>query len=817
MPLLTAVLLSALAAAVALAIHYRRQQPKAVERFRRLLEQSEERYRKLYENSPIGIYRTTPDGRVLLANPALLWMLGCGSLEELSRWVLENHGLAPGGDRALFRAELERNGEILGRETLWSTCDSRAIFVRENTRVVRDAFGKVLYYEGTVDDVTDKKRAEAALAEADAKFEAVIRHSPLAIVAADADGHVTSWNPSAEHMFGWSESEVLGQYPPIVEDERELKEWLEDCRAGSVLEGEAWTVQRKDGTTLEVSVWTEAMRDASGELNGIVSMIADNSERRRNELQVRESEQRYHDLFENASDVIFALDLEGRFTSMNKAGEQASGFSRTELLSMKMVDVLAPGQAAFAVQKLEEKLAGGPSRPIELFCLKKDGGPLYLEIMARLIFQEGRPAGVHGIARNITERKAWQAKLEQYAEELRLKNEALSKALAAAREATEAKSRFLANMSHEIRTPMNGVLGMSELLLATELSTEQSEYVAAVKFSAEFLLVILNDILDISKIEAGKLELHYAPFAIRDIVGGVMALLLPQARDKKLELRSSIDERVPKALRGDEARLRQVLTNLAANAVKFTETGSVDIRLEVEQEDAEWAALRCTVEDTGIGIPPEQASRLFESFTQGDSSTTRRYGGTGLGLAISKQLIETMGGQVGFESEQGRGSKFWFRVKIEKQPDTVLKPEPEASGRGHAGVRSPGGAPARILLADDNEVNRRIALRMLEQAGYQVEAVPNGRRAVEEALSGRFQLVLMDVHMPEMDGFEATRAIRSAEGEARRTPVVAMTARAMPEDREKCLAAGMDDHLPKPVRRAELEAAVERWLKVSGL
>ena len=512
MSLLSAILAVALAIAATAVVCLWTGRLKPRRRWDSQLPEPETRYRQLLDNAPIGIYRTAPCGRILMVNPALVWMLGFGSSDELvGRGVLEC-GAAPRYSRDEFKAELERTGEILGREAEWYTYDGRSIIVRENVRVVRDSSGAVLYYEGTVDDITDRKQAEAALAEANAKLGTLISHSPLAVIATDAQGRVTSWNASAKRMLGWCEEEALGQPLPIVDSVDELESWLTDCRAGTVPQREEWTVQSKNGTPLEASVWTGALHDAAGAFGGTVSMIADNTERRRSQAQVQESEQRYRDLFENAGDIVFSIDLEGNFTAINKAGELACGYSRAELLRMSMLDILAPGQETEVRQTIQEKLAGAPPRALELLCLHKDGSPLYLEITTRLLFRDGHPVGLDGIARNITERKAWQSEMEQYAGKLHRINGELSVALATAREATEAKSRFLANMSHEIRTPMNGVLGMTELMLATPLNPEQREYAETVRVSADALLVILNDILDISKIEAGKLELCDAPF-----------------------------------------------------------------------------------------------------------------------------------------------------------------------------------------------------------------------------------------------------------------------------------------------------------------
>ncbi|HXN48649.1 MAG TPA: PAS domain S-box protein [Bryobacteraceae bacterium] len=758
----------------------------------RELERSEERYRNLFENAPIGVYRTAPDGRILIANPALVRLLGYDSFEHLAARNLECEGFEPDYRRADFKAQLERDGEILGHEATWTTRNGRSVAIRENARAVRDPDGAVLYYEGTVEDVTEPKRVEAALAEARSKLETVIRQSPLAVVTLDAAGDITSWNPGAERLFGWAEAEVLGARPPVA--------------LGSASNGRERQALRKDGSVVDVNVWHALLHDAAGQVSGAVCLVADNTERRQAEARLSESERRYRDLFENANDIVLSLDLEGRFTAVNKTAQQVSGYSRDEMLALKMTDLVAPEDVGRMREIVSGMLAGVPSGQYDLKAVAKDGRRLELEITSRLIFENGRPLGFQSIARDVTGRKESERRLEQYARALSRKNDELSEALETARQATEAKSRFLANMSHEIRTPMNGVLGMTELLLETDLDPSQRDCAAAVKKSAEAMLVLINEILDLSRIEAGKLELHPEPFDLGKLVAWIASMLEVQARPKGVAFRCTMDDAVPRMLSGDPVRFRQVLDNLAANAVKFTERGHVAVNVGVEAETADVVTVRCTVEDTGIGITADQMPRLFHSFSQADSSTTKRYGGAGLGLSISKQLVEMMGGHIGCESKPGEGSRFWFTATLAKALDAPLaaEPAPEPRARSSAG--------GRILLAEDNEINRRIALRLLERAGYRASAVENGKLAVAEVLAGAFDAVLMDVHMPEMDGFEATAEIRRVENGSRHTPVIALTARAMTGDRERCIQAGMDDYLTKPVRRDELLAVLDRWV-----
>ncbi|HEY1207345.1 MAG: PAS domain S-box protein [Bryobacteraceae bacterium] len=588
----------------------------------RALDESEERYRNLFENAPIGIYRTAPDGRILIANPALVRLLGYGSFEELAALNLEREGFEPHYRRDDFKAQLERDGEILGHEATWTTRDGRTVAIRENARAVRDSAGNILYYEGTVENVTERSRAEAALAEASSKLEAVIRQSPLAVVTLDPQGQVRSWNPGAERLFGWAEVEVLGATPPVILDE--------------IPPGHERHVLRKDGSIVDVSVWHASLRDAAGQIGGAVCLVADNTERNRAQARLSESERRYSDLFENANDIVFSVDLEGNLTSVNKAVERTSGYTREELLAMNMAALLAPEDAGRASEIVSGMLAGVSIGRHTLTAVAKDGRRVELEIASRLIFENGLPVGTQSIARDVTERNESERRLERYAQELSWKNDELSEALETARQAKEAKSRFLANMSHEIRTPMNGVLGMTDLLLETDLDLDQRACAAAVKRSAEALLVLINEILDLSRIEAGKLELRPEPFDLGNLVAWIAAMIEAQARPKGVAFRCTIDDALPRMLCGDQVRFRQVLDNLAANAVKFTERGHVAVGIGVEAETAESITVRCTVEDTGIGISPDQMPRLFQSFSQADSSTTKRYGGAGLGLAISK-------------------------------------------------------------------------------------------------------------------------------------------------------------------------------------
>ena len=495
----------------------------------------------------------------------------------------------------------------------------------------------------------------------------------------------------------------------------------------------------------------------------------------------------YRRVFENAHDPILIFRPEGEVVlNVNRRACEVYGLSREEFLGMSLEKISE--NVPRGHRQIAETLEQGVFYNFESTQFRKDGSRMFLEINASTIEYEGQPA-ILSINRDVTERRR--------TEELRLAKEA-------AERADQAKGQFLANMSHEIRTPMAGILGLVDLLLKTYLSTQQRNYARLIQSSATSLLRLIDDILDFSKIEAGRVVIERVPFPLRSTLHEIVELLRFSAGERGNELGLTIGEGVPDWAWGDPGRLRQVIINLLGNAVKFTEGGTIG----VEARRLADGRLKILVHDTGTGIPVEAQERLFGLFSQADSSTSRRFGGTGLGLAISRRIVEQMGGEIGFTSEPGQGSAFWFALALDPaSPPSTSDPDArrDASGR-------PGRGRRRVLVAEDNVINQLVIVQQLSVLGYGVQAVNNGREALEALEQASFDLVLMDCQMPELDGYEATRLIREGPEEMRRVPIVALTAHAMKEDLDRCLAMGMNDTITKPFTEEALSRKLETWL-----
>jgi PAS domain S-box-containing protein len=510
-------------------------------------------------------------------------------------------------------------------------------------------------------------------------------------------------------------------------------------------------------------------------------------------------------LLESVPEAIYGIDLEGDCTFCNPACLDLTGYAEpSELLGRNMHEVIHYAKADGTPYPVEECVIyrafvdGMGTHGDDEVLWRKDGSSFAAEYWSRPVHRNEKVIGAVVTFVDISARKQ--------AEEI------LRTAKAAAEAASRAKSEFLANMSHEIRTPLNGVIGMTNLALATDLTGEQREFLETAKLSGDALLSVINDVLDFSKIEAGKTYLEAQDFNLRESLQNMMKAFTLRASEKQLTLSCETDEQVPVMVCGDAYRLRQILTNLLGNAIKFTPAGGVALRVRVNYVDGGNAILHFAVADTGVGIAANACKMIFDPFTQADSSTTRTFGGTGLGLAISARLVKMMGGDIWVESELGRGSEFHFTAHLgvaNVSEDAAIKPIATAAPTP--------GSFLRVLLAEDNAVNRLVVTRLLEKQGHLVIAAITGREALAALSRAHYDVVLMDVQMPDMDGFEATRAIRMMEKHTgRHQQVIALTAHAMIGDRERCLESGMDGYLSKPIIPQELYQVLESCSQAIG-
>jgi two-component system, sensor histidine kinase and response regulator len=753
-----------------------------------------------------------------------------------------------------------------------------------------------------------------------------------AIVATDASGIITVFNRGAELMLGYRAEELIGKSTPeVLHDPEELAARADELgvEAGSPVvflgaggEPQRWTYVRKDGRQLQVSLSITIERDAEGAPTGFLGVATDMTERLRAEAALKAEHDFSAAVIDTAGSLVMVLDSQGRIQRFNRACELLTGRFEDEVRGRSPFEFAVAAEDAEAIEaRFRDAKPGDFPIEFETEWLDEDREPRLIAWSNNcLLGPVGEIQHIVAAGTDITDRR-----------------EALQRAV----EASQAKSDFLANMSHELRTPLNGVIGMLELLMDTELDAEQREYARTAVTSGDALLTVINDILDFSKIEARKVELDASDFDLRQVVEDASEILAHEAHSKGVELTVWVDEHVPPVVRGDAGRLRQVLTNLISNAVKFTPAGEVSVRVVAGEDGGDRLLIEAEVSDTGIGIEPERIAALFEPFLQEDTSTTRRFGGTGLGLAISRQLVELMGGELTATSTPGEGSVFRFTVLLERVagerptrrarsvlPDGLrvlvvddngtnrqilrgyLAPRVTTCDEAESGsdalvmmhtaanegapyalvvldyqmpgmdgaelaeaIRSapslrtarlimlasataqrmpgidaylakpvrraglldavasvlgpdskrpivaeePEPAPvapsgARVLVAEDNPVNQLVIQGMLAKRGLAADVVANGREALAALDRERHAAVLMDVQMPEVDGYEATRRIRATEDGDRRVPIIALTAGALEGDREAALSAGMDDYLPKPLRPEQLDAVLERWI-----
>jgi PAS domain S-box-containing protein len=670
-----------------------------------------------------------------------------------------------------------------------------------------------------VDSSRGGGQTQESAVKADALQNAIFNSANFSSIATDAKGVIQIFNVGAERMLGYAAADVINTHTPAdISDPLELvarAQALSTELATPITPGfEALvfkasrgiediyelTYIRKDGTRFPAVVSVTALRDAEDAIIGYLLIGTDNTARKRVEEEQKKSDQNLRDqqfytrsLIESNIDAIMTTDPSGIITDVNKQMEALTGCTRDELIGAPFKDCFTDPERAEA--GIKQVLATKSVTDYELTARARDGKETVVSYNATTFYDRGRNLkGVFAAARDVTDRKRAELELQQ--------------AKSDAESASRMKSDFLASMSHEIRTPMNSIMGIADLLAKTSLSPEQDKFVQIFRRSGDNLLNLINDILDLSKVEASQLDLEQAGFSLSDHLETVFEMVRPRALDKGLTLTYAVEPGVCNNLVGDPTRLRQVLLNLLGNAIKFTETGNVSLKVTMEGDGCRATDLKFLVSDTGIGISPDKLPLVFERFSQADSSTTRRFGGSGLGLTISRRLVELMGGAISAQSAVDKGSVFQFSVPFEV---LLVPPEPAATPAG-ARTTAPttGLPPLRILLAEDSEDNCTIALAYMSQMPWEIDVAVTGAIACDMFTAQQYDVVLMDRRMPVMDGLTATQTIRAWEKANDRapTPIIALTASALKGDRETCLAAGCTAYLTKPIKQDVLLQAI---------
>ena len=658
---------------------------------------------------------------------------------------------------------------------------------------------------------TQIEEANTILAASQARLSAVIDQSPFATQLITKDGQVTRVNRAWQRLWNISdeavESVILNTYNVLSDPT--LKELGVTPFIKRAIEGEKLSMQPMlydpaqagyPGRPRWVEVHLSPVFSAAGEIEEIILVFSDVTSQVEANDAVEGKRAELQAILDHSPAVIFMKDPDGRMILSNKRLEEIVGKGADEIRMKTDLEIWPEDIANKFAEGDRGILANGKPIFEEVNLTSKDGERTYLTSRFPIFDKRGRIRAICGIATDIS----GVARIEKEKALLEVRERS-------ALEASRLKSEFLANMSHEIRTPINGIIGMTELLADTSMDKDQAHFVESISTSSKSLLAIVNDILDLSKVEAGKIELVNEPFRLTDLVEDVRSAFAPLIADRGLEFKVASDFPSDLWCRGDSGRVRQVLTNLVGNAVKFTERGEIRLHAKSLRKSNLKAEVQFSVEDTGIGISKSAQAGLFQSFSQADTSMARRYGGSGLGLAISKRLTELMGGTIDVESDLGRGSTFSFSIEfdIHDPSDEMPLSIPQISDSSGAEREH----HARILVAEDNLINKEITIRMLRKAGYQVDGVVNGREALAALDQNEYDLVVMDCQMPEVDGYEATRRMRAR---GSRIPVIALTANAFKEDRDRCLAAGMSDYAAKPIGEKDLVQLVDVWLTANG-
>ncbi len=752
---------------------------------------------QLLQSLPIGIGRVAlpPVAGFIFANEALVSLLGF-SEAELRDKSLNDLFVHQGYLESLLALTI-KGGLVCGKELELKRRDKKLVWASVSLKRIDDDKGKPVWLDFVFEDISARKRTESDLTESREIFKLIFDNSAAAITVADKDGRIIAWNPFAENLLAMAK-EVLFNKP--VKELYPPREWAhlqtQNIRRQGLLSDIETQIVRHDGATLDVSLSVTILKDAEGRTTGSIGIMRDITKQKQAQRNLEDSERKFRVILDNSAAAITLTDAQERIITWNRFTEQLFGMKKQDL-QMRPVSSLYPPEEWKKI-RAENIRKTGSRHHLETKIVRKDGVVVDVDLSINVLKDaDGNILGSVGILQDITEQKKMQQILVQ--------------AKRAAEEANNAKSIFLASMSHEVRTPMNTILGMLDLTLDTPLNSEQKENLHVAKDAADNLLGLINDILDLSRVEAGKMSLEVIDFDLPNVVKSVVKGLSVLANKKNLVLTSNLEAAVPQIVSGDPVRVRQILVNLINNAIKFTHQGGVTTTVTMKRKSGDDCELLFAVTDTGIGIPKEKQGLIFEAFTQADASTARHYGGTGLGLAICKRLVQMMNGSLWVESVAGKGSTFYFTAafKVPRRDEEAFA-KLEKALQAQAGKFAGKNATAiSILLAEDNIVNQKIAVKMLEKQGWKVQAVSNGQEVLDVLKQGHFDVVLMDALMPVLDGMQTTMLIREEEKKTgKHIPIIALTARAMEDDRRKMIEVGMDDFVAKPIERDKLYEAI---------